>query len=135
VVDYIQIVRVREVLLKQRHELAIGEVSTELKALAKELDIAVVAVAQLNRGVESRPDKRPGLNDLRDSGQLEQDADIVTFLYRDEYYNPETSEPGIVEVIVEKQRNGPTGTLKMKFDGPTTRFENLPDDGEDGRYA
>lgn len=125
IVDYISLVKVREVLLRQRHDLAVGEVSTELKALAKELDIAVVALAQLNRGVESRVDKRPGLADLRDSGQIEQDGDLVAFLYRDDYYNPKTAEANIVEIIIEKQRNGPTGTAKMRFDGPTTRFINL----------
>lgn len=127
VVDYVQIVKLREVLLKQRHELAVGEVSTELKALATELNIAVIGVAQLNRGVEQRQDKRPGMADLRDSGQLEQDADIIVMLYRDEYYNPGTNEPGVVEAIIEKQRNGPTGTVKLKFDGPTTKFSNLAD--------
>lgn len=125
VVDYLQIVKLREVLVKQRHELAVGEVSTELKALAKELDTTVIGVAQLNRGVEQRQDKRPGLADLRDSGQIEQDADLVAMLYRDEYYNPNTREPGIVELIFEKNRHGPTGTRRMRFDGPTTRFEDV----------
>jgi replicative DNA helicase len=125
VVDYIQIVKLRDDLVKQRHELAVGEVSTELKSLAKELDTTVIGVAQLNRGVESRQDKRPGMSDLRDSGQIEQDADIIAMLYRDEYYNPDTREPGVVEVIIEKQRNGPTGTVRLRFDGPTTRFSDL----------
>ncbi|MGL4444244.1 MAG: replicative DNA helicase [Alsobacter sp.] len=125
VVDYLQIVKLRDVLVKQRHELAVGEVSTELKSLAKELDCCVIGCAQLNRGVESRPDKRPGMSDLRDSGQIEQDADLIAMLYRDEYYNERTAEPGVVEIIVEKNRHGPTGTTKMRFDGPTTRFEDL----------
>jgi replicative DNA helicase len=125
VVDYIQIVRLREDLVKQRHELAVGEVSTELKALAKELDTTVIGVAQLNRGVESRQDKRPGMSDLRDSGQIEQDADIIAMLYRDEYYNPTTRDPGVVEVLIEKNRNGPTGMVKLRFDGPTTKFEDI----------
>lgn len=124
-VDYIQIVKLRDDLVKQRHELAVGEVSTELKSLAKELDTTVIGVAQLNRGVESRQDKRPGMSDLRDSGQIEQDADIIAMMYRDEYYNPATREPGIVEVIIEKQRNGPTGTVKLWFDGPSTKFRNI----------
>lgn len=128
VVDYIQIVKLRDLLVKQRHELAVGEVSTELKALAKELDTTVIGVAQLNRGVEQRPDKRPGMADLRDSGQIEQDADVIAMLYRDEYYNPGTAEPGVAELIVEKNRNGPTGTVKLRFDGPTTRFTNLEAD-------
>jgi replicative DNA helicase len=128
VVDYIQIVKLRDDLVKQRHELAVGEVSTELKSLAKELDTTVIGVAQLNRGVESRQDKRPGMADLRDSGQIEQDADIIAMLYRDEYYNPKTPDAGIAEVIIEKQRNGPTGTVKLWFDGPTTRFADLADE-------
>jgi replicative DNA helicase len=122
VVDYIQIVRLREELQKQRHDLAIGEVSLELKALAKELDTTVVACAQLNRSVESRTDKRPGMADLRDSGQIEQDADQILMLYRDEYYNPKTDAPGVVEVIIEKNRHGRTGTVCLRFDGPTTSF-------------
>jgi len=126
VVDYIQIVQLRPELQKQRHDLAIAEVSLELKALAKELGTTVVACAQLNRGVESRPDKRPGLADLRDSGQIEQDADMVWMLYRDEYYNPETEDQGIVEVIVEKNRHGRPGTVYLRFDGPTTSFADDP---------
>lgn len=128
VVDYIQIVKLSAMLVKQRHELAIGEVSTELKSLAKELDTTVIGVAQLNRGVESRNDKRPGMADLRDSGQIEQDADVIAFLYRDEYYRPESAEKGVVEFIIEKQRNGPTGTVKLAFDGPTTRFADLDEE-------
>lgn len=132
VVDYMQIVKLRDVLVKQRHELAIGEVSIELKALAKELDCTVIGVAQLNRGVESRPDKRPGMSDIRDSGQLEQDADVIAMLYRDEYYNPKTQDPGVVEILIEKNRSGPTGTLRMRFDGPTTRFEDIEAGGYNG---
>lgn len=126
VVDYLQIVKLREVLVKQRHDLAVGEISTELKSLAKELDVPIIGVAQLNRGVEQRQDKRPMMSDLRDSGQLEQDADLILMLYRDEYYNPSTRDPGVVELIFEKNRHGPTGTRKMRFDGPTTRFYDDP---------
>lgn len=122
VVDYLQIVRLREVLVRQRHDLAVGEISTELKSLAKELDVPIVGVAQLNRGVEQRQDKRPMMSDLRDSGQLEQDADLIVMLYRDEYYNEHTTEPGVVELLFEKNRHGQTCTQRMKFDGPTTRF-------------
>jgi len=122
VVDYIQIVRLREVLLKQRHELAIGEVSTELKCLAKELSCTIIGVAQLNRSVESRPDKRPNMADLRDSGQIEQDADVIAMLYRDEVYQPGKGNAGKAELIVEKNRSGPTGTAHLRFDGPTTQF-------------
>jgi replicative DNA helicase len=130
VVDYIQIVKLREDLVKQRHELAVGEVSTELKSLAKELDTTVIGVAQLNRGVEQRADKRPGMSDLRDSGQIEQDADIIAMLYRDEYYHPGQSQ-GVAEVIIEKQRNGPTGTVRLHFDGPTTKFSNLAEERDE----
>jgi len=126
VVDYIQIVKLREELQKQRHDLAIGEVSLELKALSKELDCTVVACAQLNRSVESRTDKRPGMADLRDSGQIEQDADQILMLYRDEYYNPKTAWPGVVEVLIEKNRHGQTGTVRLRFDGPTTTFHDDP---------
>lgn len=129
VVDYLQIVKLREDLQRQRQDIAIGEVSTELKALAKELEIAVVAVAQLNRGVETRQDKRPGMADLKDCGQIEQDADVIVLLYRDEYYNPK-GEPGLAELIIDKNRNGPTGTVEMHFDGPTTRFSDLPEGPE-----
>lgn len=131
IVDYIQIVKLREALQKQRHDLAVGEVSTVLMQLAKELDCAVIAVAQLNRGVELRQDKRPCMADLRDSGQIEQDATQIEFLYREEHYNPKTPEKGIVEVLIEKARHGPTGTIKLRFDGPTTRFENM----EAAQYA
>ncbi len=124
VVDYLQIVKLREVLVRPRHDLAVGEISTELKALAKELDVPIIGVAQLNRGVEQRQDKRPMMSALRDSGQLEQDADLIVMLYRDEYYNARTSEPGVVELIFEKNRHGPTCTQRMRFDGPTTRFSD-----------
>lgn len=126
VVDYLQLVKLSDVLVKQRHDLAVGEVSTELKSLAKELDTTVIALAQLNRGVEQRQDKRPTMADVRDSGQIEQDADVIVMIYRDEVYNPDTTkEPGVAEISIEKQRNGPTGTVRMRFDGPTTRFDNL----------
>lgn len=126
VIDYLQLVKLREMLVKQRHDLAVGEVSTELKALAKELDTTVIALAQLNRGVEQRQDKRPTMADVRDSGQIEQDADQIVMIYRDEVYNPDTTkEAGVAELSIEKQRNGPTGVVKVRFDGPTTRFDNL----------
>lgn len=133
VVDYLQIVRLREALVKQRHDLAVGEVSTELKQLAKELDTTVIGVAQLNRGVEQRADKRPMMSDLRDSGQLEQDADAIVMLYRDEYYNPKTDRPGLVEISFEKNRHGPTVRNVMRFDGPTTKFYDLAP-SEEGLY-
>ena len=112
-------------------EQQVSASSRGLKAVAKELDVCVLGLSQLNRGVEQRTDKRPLLSDLRDSGAIEQDADSVLFIYRDEYYNRDSADKNIAEVIVAKQRNGPTGTARLFFDGEYTRFENLD---ESGRY-
>lgn len=123
IIDYLQLMRIPDRV--ERREQEISEISRSLKALAKELNIPVIALSQLNRKVEERHDKRPQLSDLRESGAIEQDADVIIFLYRDEVYNKDTSEKGIVEVLVRKQRNGPTGDLKLSFLGSYTRFENL----------
>ena len=125
VIDYLQLIKSRQ--SAERRDLEISEISRSLKGMAKELKIPVIALSQLNRMLEKRGDKRPILSDLRESGALEQDADLVLFIYRDEIYNQENLMPNasIAEITLAKQRNGPIGNLKLTFIKPYTRFENL----------
>jgi replicative DNA helicase len=124
IVDYIQLMTGRGD--RENRQVEVSEISRNLKILARELETPVIALAQLNRQLETRADKRPMLADLRESGSIEQDADVVMFLYRDEVYNPESIDSkGIAEVVVAKHRSGPTDTVRLAWLAPSARFENM----------
>ena len=125
VIDYLQLLNAGNGRYENRNQ-EIATISRALKGLAKELNIPILALSQLSRSLESRVDKRPMLSDLRESGAIEQDGDVIFFVYRDVVYNPDTEDPDLTEIIIGKQRNGPIGAMYVRFRGEITKFEDIP---------
>ncbi|MCC7311908.1 MAG: replicative DNA helicase, partial [Sulfuritalea sp.] len=123
IIDYLQLMSSNS--NNENRATEISEISRSIKALAKELQVPIIALSQLSRKVEERNDKRPLMSDLRESGAIEQDADIIMMMYREEYYKPDTQDKGTAEVIITKHRNGPTDTVRLTFLGEYTKFENF----------
>ncbi len=132
VVDYLQLMQTGE--NTENRAVEVSNITRSLKIIAKEARVPVVVLSQLNRGLEQRPNKRPIMSDLRESGAIEQDADVILFIYRDEVYNEDSPEKGTAEIIVAKQRNGPTGMVRLTFLGEYTRFESYTPAFEEPGY-
>jgi replicative DNA helicase len=135
VVDYLQLMQSNDGSSSENRATEISSITRSLKTLAKELNVPLVALSQLNRSLEQRPNKRPVMSDLRESGAIEQDADVILFIYRDEVYDEDSRDKGTAEIIIGKQRNGPVGTVRLTFIGEYTRFENFTSADFDGLYG